>query len=132
MAGKWDDRPYAVGKGKTPVNTRFGQPGATTKRKTRKDARNADTVIKRALAKKIKLKSNGRDCTMTMQEAIVTQLINQAVSGQIRPIELVLRIIREIDASAMPEPERVPLSESDREILEQFAQALRGQDKGAE
>ena len=125
MAGRYSDRPYAVGKGKPPVHTQFGKdrPGNTNGRP--KGARNADNVIKRALAVRFAVKDNGKDRTMSKLEAAVAQLANKAASGDLKAIALVLRLNREIEVRAQGHGEAQPLAEADREVLEQFAAQMR-------
>ena len=81
MPNRYSDRPYAVGKGKPPVDTQFGKdrPGNTNGRP--KGSRNADTVVTKALAVRFAVKDNGRDRTMTKLEAAVTQLVNNGCAG---------------------------------------------------
>lgn len=127
MANKYADRPYPVGKGKPPVANQFGQKGRTGGGRT-PGSKNVETVVKKALKAKIAVKENGRDRKMSKQEAIVTQLVNKAASGDLKAIAIILRMNREIDAKAPPEVASVPLNEADREILEQYAKRLRGEE----
>lgn len=131
MSSKYKDRPYAVGKGKPPVHTQFGRdrPGNTKGRP--KGTRNADTVVTKALAVRFGVTENGKDRTMSKLEAAVTQLVNKAAGGDLKAIALVLRLNREIEVRAQPHGEAQPLSEADRDVLEQFAAQVRARkDKG--
>ena len=125
MPNRYSDRPYAVGKGKPPVHTQFGKdrPGNTNGRP--KGSRNADTVVTKALAVRFAVKDNGRDRTMTKLEAAVTQLANKAAVGDLKAIALVLRLNRDIEVRAQGHGEAQPLSEADRDVLEQFAAQMR-------
>jgi hypothetical protein len=125
MPSKYADRPYVVGKGKPPAHTQFGKdrPGNTKGRP--KGARNADTVLTKALAVRLGLKENGKDRTMSKLEAAVTQLVNKAASGDLKAIALVLRLNREAEMRTQPHSVTEPLSEADRSVLEQFAAQVR-------
>lgn len=126
MPSKYSDRPYSVGKGKPPTHTQFGKdrPGNQSGRPP--GARNADTIVRKALAVRLDVKENGKERKISKLEAAVTQLVNKAASGDLRAIETVLRLNREIDARAMPNNTHQPLSDADRAVLEQFAERMRG------
>lgn len=125
MANDYDDRPYTVGKGKPPVHTQFGKGNPGNPKGRPPGARNADTIIKSALATKINVKENGRDRRISKLDAVVTQLVNKAASGDLKAIDLVLRLHREIEARALPTNQSIPLSNADRAVLQQFLDRVR-------
>lgn len=131
MSSKYSDRPYTVGKGKPPVHTQFGKdrPGNTAGRPP--GARNADTIVKKALSAKLDVKENGKVRKISKLEAAITQLVNKAASGDLRAIEAVLRLNQEVDARALPNDAPRPLVDADRAILEQFAERMRSPGGGA-
>ena len=118
MANDWSDRPYEVGKGKTPVHTRFGQPGREPNRSVRrKGALNADTVFDRAINAKLKIEGPNGPETLTKFEAAMIQLSNRAAKGDLKAIELLARLKRERDSRQEPERATKPLSEKNRTFL---------------
>ena len=131
MPSKWDDRPYSVGKGKPPVHSRFGQEGRAPNRKGRvRGAKNADTIIESALSSRVSVTENGTKRTISKLEAIVTQLVNRAAGGDLKAIDSVLRIKRDIEGRPEPDAAAIPLAEEDRSFLEQYAARLRDDGKG--
>ena len=75
---------------------------------------------------RLTVKENGRDRKISKLDAAVTQLVNKAASGDLRAIESVLRLNREIETRALPTEAPRPLSDADRAVLEQFAEKMRG------
>lgn len=130
MANRYSDRPYAVGKGKPPVHTQFGKDRPGNRNGRPRGARNSDTILEKALAARISVKEAGRERKISKHEAILTQLVNKAASGDLRAIEQVMRIWRDIEQKAPPEVTGKPLSDADRAILELFAGRLRGEESG--
>nr|WP_166179435.1 DUF5681 domain-containing protein [Altererythrobacter segetis] len=125
MANRYSDRPYKVGKGKPPFETQFGngRRGNTNGRPA--GSRNTDTVVAKALAARLPVKENGRDRKLSKMEVVVMQLVNKAAGGDLRAIEIVLRMAREIDGKAQPHEQPRPLSDADRAVLEAFAKKVR-------
>lgn len=125
MTNKYGDRPYAVGKGKPPVHTQFGKDNPGNRNGRPPASRNADTILKSALATKINVKENGKDRRISKLDTIITQLVNKAASGDLRAIEFILRLHREIEARALPQDQSIPLSDMDRAVLQQFVERVR-------
>lgn len=126
MPSKYIDRPYPVGKGKPPTHTQFGKDRPGNRNGRPSGTPNADTIIKKALAVRLVVKENGNERRISKLEAAATQLVNMAASGDIRAIETVLRLNREIEARALPHEAPRPLSDADRSVLEMFAERMRG------
>lgn len=126
MTNRFSDRPYAVGKGKPPVHTQFGKDRPGNRNGRPKGSRNSDTILKKALAARVSVKEGGRERKITKHEAILTQLVNKAASGDLKAIDQVMRIFRDVEQRALPEITERALSEADRAVLELFARQLRG------
>lgn len=126
MPSKYADRPYAVGKGKPPTHTQFGKDRPGNQNGRPPGMRNADTIVKKALAVRLDVKENGKERRISKLEAAVTQLVNKAASGDLRAIESVLRLNREMESRALPNEAPRPLSDADRAVLELFAERMRG------
>ncbi len=127
---KYADRPYTVGKGKPPVHTQFGKDNPGNPKGRPRGSRNADTILKAALATKINVKENGRDRRISKLEALITQLVNKAASADLRAVDMVLDLYRALEARTQPQDQGAPLSEADRAVLEQFIERVRGRDAG--
>jgi hypothetical protein len=125
MSNKYSDRPYTVGKGKPPAHTQFGKDRPGNRKGRPPGSKNTNTIIAKALAVRLTVKEGGKERKITKREALVTQLINKACSGETRAIDIVLRLMRDVDASTQPEAQSRPLSDADRAVLESFAQRLR-------
>ena len=130
MPSKYSDRPYTVGKGKPPKHTQFGKDRPGNLKGRPPGSRNADTIIKKALAVRFDVKENGKERKISKLEAAVTQLANKAASGDLRAIETVLRLNRDIEARSLPHNTQQPLSDADLAVLEQFAERLRAGEGG--
>lgn len=120
-----DKRPYDVGYGKPPCHSRF-KPGQSGNRRGRpRDAKNASTIVREALSAKVKLKENGRIRNMSKLEVSMTQLANKAAGGDLKAIQMVIGLYREVEAEAAGRSQDKPLDQADREILEMLLQRVR-------
>jgi hypothetical protein len=120
MANKWSDRPYAVGKGKPPEHTRFGNGQATNRGGRRKGSKNADTLLREALDQTITITENGKERKISKLQASIMQLANQAAMGELKAFVIVMQQLRELNAQADPAVVE-PLKDEDRRILEEIA-----------
>ncbi len=79
-----------VGYCKPPRHTRFkpGQSG-NPRGRPRKN-RSVEALIKRELDSTIVLKEGGRELRISKREALIKQLVNRAISGDQKPMQLVL------------------------------------------
>ena len=106
---------YRVGRGKPPLGSRFkpgvsGNPSGRPKRAPTLRTELLDELARPATA-------GGDD---TRQQAIVRTLVNQAIAGNLRAMSVLVAVLaRTQDRKDEPVEE---LSDSDREILENFAQ----------
>jgi uncharacterized protein DUF5681 len=83
---------YEVGYGKPPQHTRF-KPGQSGNPKGRpKGSQNLRSVLHDALFKKVPVTEDGRLCTMSRVQAIVTGLVARALKGDNRAAESVLKL----------------------------------------
>lgn len=100
------EKDYKVGYGKPPAEHQF-KPGDQGNPKGRpKGSLNLATRLKRAARAKVTVTINGRRITIDKIDAALTQLMNQAASGDLRAIEVSItqleRAERRDDASAPP------------------------------
>src|SRR5437764_6870725 len=75
---------YSVGYGKPPVGSRFkkGQSGNPTGRP--KGTLNFSTALLKALSEKISVTENGRPKRISKLDAMLKQIINKAVNGNLQ------------------------------------------------
>ena len=109
------DDDYEVGYGKPPKATRFkkGRSGNPKGRPT--GVKNLATALEQALAEPISVTVGGsRRRRMAKGEAIVTQLVNKALGGDVRALALLLNQVGTKNA----DPERQPSSTSLGETTE--------------
>ena len=88
-----DDKPdgdYKIGYGRPPKHTKFkpGQSGNTRGRPRK--SKNLDDLIERELDKTIKIKEDGATKSITKREALVTQMVNGAIKGGAKPLQLMI------------------------------------------
>jgi Family of unknown function (DUF5681) len=86
---------YQVGYKKPPLQHRFpkgrsGNPdGRPRKPKT------IDTLLDKALKETVVANENGGRKTITKLEAVVKQVVNKAITGEVRVIKLLIELLRE-------------------------------------
>jgi hypothetical protein len=99
---------YDVGKGRSPVSTRWkpGQSGNPKGR--RKGVKNLVTIFHESFKQKLEIQERGRVRQITALEAIVKKLINEALKGNLKAIEFLLAKEPEITRKAKPMEEITP------------------------
>lgn len=81
---------YEVGYGRPPMHSRF-KPGRSGNPKGRPGkSKDLNRLIQAELDKTIPVKEEGRERRISKREAVVTQLINRAIKGDVKPLQLVL------------------------------------------
>ena len=84
-----------VGFGKPPREHRFKKGVSGNPRGRPKRTRNIDTLIDRELDQPILLKEAGQEVRLRKREAIVKRLVNNALKGDTRSIEYLVKYSRE-------------------------------------
>lgn len=93
--------PYPVGYKRPPVEHRF-QPGRSgNPRGRKKRSKNLQTLLDQELDSAIVVKERGRERRISKREAIVKQLVTNALKGDRKVLELLLRSQR---VNPHPEP----------------------------
>lgn len=85
-----EDGSYVVGKGRTPVATRFAVGDDRERGRRAKGAKNLKTDLAEEFASKVPMKENGKRIKVTKQRAMVKVLLDNATKGQNRAIEIAL------------------------------------------
>jgi len=92
---------YDIGYGKPPPQSRF-QAGQSGNPKGRpKGARNFSTVIDQELNARVPVKENGKRKVISKRQAVVKQLINKAVSGDMKAIQPLIGIASQNERQAL-------------------------------
>src|ERR1700737_5610604 len=97
-----DERDYEVGYGKPPRHTRFelgrsgnpqGRPGGS---------KNLLTLLNEALKEPVIVVENGRRRKIPKRQAITTQLVNRSAQADLKAIQILLTMLRDIEDPADP------------------------------
>jgi Family of unknown function (DUF5681) len=120
-------RDYAVGYGKPPLHTRF-QKGRSGNPKGRPRGRkNMSTLLSDALNGSVSVVENGRRKKITKREAIITQLVNKSASADLRATQMVLAMLRDVEARADSGAEPAAFTEADQQIIRRIQARLRNE-----
>lgn len=84
------NRQYEVGYRKPPAHRRFPKGISGNPKGRRMGSRGFATIIRDQLDAMVKIRQNGRAKKISMREVIITQVLNRAVAGDSRAIEIVL------------------------------------------
>ena len=112
---------YEVGYGKPPKNSQF-KPGYSGNRKGRpKDSKNTYVMLNEVLDQKISIKENGRDLKIPKKLAMIMQLVNKAVKGDVKAINSLLPHMLMADAKEEDKNKILAsISQDDREIITNY------------
>lgn len=121
MTGKKD---YDIGYGKPPVSGRFrkgvsGNPGGRPK-----DSRNLQTDVREVLGAKVAVTENGRKRRVSSQLATLMRLREKALKGDLRAIEKLIDLARELMIEETARRDERSLTVSEADILDRYAAAL--------
>ena len=85
------------------------------------------TLLSAALDASIIVVENGRRKKITKREAIVTQLVNKSASADLKATQIVLAMLRELEALADGDAESGAFTEADKEIIGRIQARLRNE-----
>jgi hypothetical protein len=114
-----DDGSYAVGRNRTPPETRFKKGDGRSRGRRKKGVLNDDTVFERELRRKKLVREGDVARLLTKSHAVDVRLIDNATGGDNKAIEMVDQRRRRI-AAEKEETARRYHSLSDIEILQQY------------
>ena len=118
-------RDYEIGYGKPPRGRPFqkGQSG-NPRGPRRKDM---SSLLIAALNEPVYATIDGKRRKITKRQAIITQMVNESASANLRATKMLFDMIKEIEqkAGAIAPPELAKLTASDREVVELFVARLR-------
>jgi Family of unknown function (DUF5681) len=94
---------FSVGYGKPPVHSRFPK-GKSGNPKGRPWAyKNMSALLNEVLSQCITVSEGGKRKRMPKRKAMLTQLVNKALSGEVRSIQLVTEQLRHAETHAQQE-----------------------------
>jgi hypothetical protein len=101
---------YKIGYKKPPKHTQFQKRQSGNPKGRPKVPKNLPALILRIFGEKVVVKSSGRRHSMTKLEAVLVQLINKALGGDIGAFREVIRLrekVQELEPYLTPAPEFV-------------------------
>lgn len=119
-------KPYEVGYGKPPQNTRF-KPGQSGNPKGKpKGAKNLATIVDRAIKERVVVNENGIRRSVSKLEIAVKQLVNKAALGDHRATAQLLSLVQVIESRAEANAAATPiLAEADDLVMARIGERLR-------
>jgi len=120
-------RDYDVGYGKPPLHTRFQKGRSGNPNGRPRGRKNMATLLSAALDASIIVVENGRRKKITKREAIVTQLVNKSASADLKATQIVLAMLRELDALPDGAADPAAFTEADQEIIRRIQARLRNE-----
>lgn len=131
------DEPYAVGYGKPPRDTRF-KPGQSGNPKgSQKGSKSFKATVGAIFNETIKVQTSQGTKRMTKLEALARTSLNDALKGDAKAVDRVLRLAREVGlvdegTEAFDKLTMQQLVEEDKAILERFGRRGGGGEEGGE
>lgn len=126
--GKYDDRPYEVGKGKPPVNTRWKPGQSGNRRGARRRTREEDLTFRETLAKivnePIPVTIDGTELRVTKKYAIFLTMVHDALNGTLAQRIKVVEMLNRFNAFDLPSTSCEPTKEQQENTIEQIVKQL--------
>jgi hypothetical protein len=115
---------YEVGYGRPPQRTRFKSGESGNPRGRPRGSKNLALLLEKELKQRVIINENGRRRTITKQAAIVKHMVNKALSGDSRLLQLLLNEIHIHEIRADSSESGVNLDEADRQVMRQIQERL--------
>lgn len=94
-----------------------------------KGSKNTLKLLDAVLEQKIKIQQEGKTISITKKQAMLMQLVNAAVKGEIKAIAALFPYMMQLDMKEEQSMETSKLSLKDEEILQQFLEENRQESK---
>ena len=123
-----DERDYEVGYSKPPRHTRFELGRSGNPRGRPGGSKNLLTLLNEALKEPVIVVENGRRRKITKRQAIITQLVNRSAKADLKAIQILLIMLRDIENRADPgSADPAAITEADQQIIQRIRARLRGE-----
>jgi hypothetical protein len=118
------DRDYTVGYKRPPKHTQFRSGQSGNPRGKTKGRKNLKTELLEELTQKVIVTENGRQRALSKQTVMVKRMVADAVQGDPKGRDHLLKLIGQIDAVEASQQSRSPASAEDAEIMARFKARL--------
>jgi hypothetical protein len=119
-------KPFAVGYGKPPKATQFQKGRSGNPRGRPKGTANFATVLEQALKDKVIVNDNGERRTISKLEALVTQMVNKAISGDGRARQQTLGVLHILEeGNAAQDKPTDALDDAEEQVMSTILASLR-------
>ena len=115
---------YVVGYKKPPQHTQFKKGQSGNPRGKVEGRKNYRTEFLEELGEKVTVSENGRPRKLSKQTLVIKRLVADAVNGDARARENLLRLIGQIDAFEVGSEPTAPSAAEDAEIMARFKARL--------
>jgi Family of unknown function (DUF5681) len=122
-----DEGDYEVGYSKPPRHSRFVKGQSGNPRGRPAGAKNMKTLLNKALNELVVVTDNGGQRKVSKREAIVTQLVNRSAKADLKAVQIILGMLRDIEGDTDPHASDPPFAEADQQIIQRIQARLRGE-----
>ena len=123
-----DEGDHEVGYGKPPRHSQFVKGQSGNPRGRPPGAKNLRTLLNKALNELVIVTENGGQRKISKREAIVTQLVNRSAQADLKAIQILLAMLRDIEGHAEAGAADPDLfTEADQQIIQRIRARLRGE-----
>ena len=112
-----------------PKHTRFQKGRSGNPAGRPKGSKNTLKLLDAVLEQKIKIQQEGKTISITKKQAMLMQLVNAAVKGEIKAIAALFPYMMQLDMKEEQSLETNKLSLKDEEILQQFLEENKQESK---
>jgi hypothetical protein len=109
-----------VGYGNPPQHTRFKKGQSGNPKGRPKGTKNFKTDLEEELKEQVKITEDGRDDLISKQRVIVKRLVQKAINGDMRAVEILTKLVAQHLNSDSEEVETKRLSPDDQDIINRY------------
>lgn len=109
-----------------PKHSRFQKGCSGNPAGRPKGSKNTLKLLDAVLEQKIKIQQEGKTISITKKQAMLMQLVNAAVKGEIKAIAALFPYMIQMDMKEEKTLENASLSQDDEEIIKQFLEQNTG------
>src|SRR5437762_10513832 len=113
-----------VGYSKPPRHSRFVKGQSGNPRGRPHGAKNLKTLLNKALSELVIVTENGGHRKISKREAIITQLVNRSAKADLKAIQILLAMLRDIEGHAADATDADGFTEADEQIIQRIRARL--------